>query len=74
MKKVLIHLADGFEEVEAITPIDVLRRAGCEVTTVSVTGEREVTSTRGVTILADRLFGHDHTSGGPTRIGQPEPA
>jgi 4-methyl-5(b-hydroxyethyl)-thiazole monophosphate biosynthesis len=56
MKKVLIHLADGFEEVEAITPIDVLRRAGCEVTTVSISGKREVTSTRGVTILADKLF------------------
>jgi len=56
MKKVFIHLADGFEEVEAITPIDVLRRAGCEVTTVSISGKREVTSTRGVTILADKLF------------------
>jgi 4-methyl-5(b-hydroxyethyl)-thiazole monophosphate biosynthesis len=56
MKKVLIHLANGFEEVEAITPVDVLRRAGCEVITVSVTGKKEVTSTRGVTILADKLF------------------
>ena len=56
MKKVFIHFADGFEEVEAITPIDVLRRAGCEVTTVSVTGKKEVTSRRGVTILADKNF------------------
>jgi 4-methyl-5(b-hydroxyethyl)-thiazole monophosphate biosynthesis len=56
MKKVLIHFANGFEEVEAITPVDVLRRAGCEVITVSVTGKKEVTSTRGVTILADKLF------------------
>jgi protein deglycase len=56
MKKVFIHLATGFEEVEAITPVDVLRRAGCEVTMVSVTGKREVTSTRGVAVQADTLF------------------
>jgi protein deglycase len=56
MKKVMIHLADGFEEIEAITPIDVLRRCGCEVITISVNGKKEVTSKRGVTILADRQF------------------
>jgi 4-methyl-5(b-hydroxyethyl)-thiazole monophosphate biosynthesis len=56
MKKVLIHLADGFEEIEAITPIDVLRRAGCEVVTISVNGKNSVTSRRNVTIMADRLF------------------
>jgi protein deglycase len=56
MKKVLIHLADGFEEIEAITPVDVLRRAGCEVVTVSVTGKNEVTSSRGVTVVADTHF------------------
>jgi 4-methyl-5(b-hydroxyethyl)-thiazole monophosphate biosynthesis len=56
MKKVFIHLANGFEEVEAITPVDVLRRAGCEVTMVSVTGKREVSSARGIVMQADRLF------------------
>jgi 4-methyl-5(b-hydroxyethyl)-thiazole monophosphate biosynthesis len=56
MKKVFIHLANGFEEVEAITPVDVLRRAGCEVTTVSISGNREVTSARGLSVLADKLF------------------
>jgi 4-methyl-5(b-hydroxyethyl)-thiazole monophosphate biosynthesis len=56
MKKVLVHFAHGFEEIEAITPVDVLRRAGCEVVTVSVTGTHEVTSTRGLTVLTDRLF------------------
>lgn len=56
MKKVFIHFADGFEEIEAITPVDVLRRAGCEVVTVSVTGNSEVTSARGLIILADKHF------------------
>jgi len=56
MKKVMIHFAEGFEEIEAITPVDVLRRAGCEVITVSVTGKSEVTSRRGITIIADKHF------------------
>lgn len=56
MKRVMIVFADGFEEVEAITPVDVLRRAGCEVLMVSVTGKKEVTSTRGVKIIADTLW------------------
>ncbi|MFN8206378.1 MAG: DJ-1 family glyoxalase III [Bacteroidales bacterium] len=57
MHKVFIHFADGFEEIEALTPVDVLRRAGCIVTMVSVTGKKEVCSTRGVTVIADKLFG-----------------
>jgi len=56
MKKVILHLADGFEEIEAITPIDVLRRAGCDVKTVSISGKNAVTSRRNVTIMADKLF------------------
>lgn len=56
MKKVLVHFANGFEEIEAITPVDVLRRAGCEVVTISVTGKNEVVSTRGVTIVTDKHF------------------
>jgi 4-methyl-5(b-hydroxyethyl)-thiazole monophosphate biosynthesis len=56
MHKVLVHFADGFEEIEALTPVDVLRRAGCIVTMVSVTGRKEVSSTRGVTIITDKLF------------------
>ncbi|MGC8803214.1 MAG: DJ-1 family glyoxalase III [Bacteroidales bacterium] len=56
MGKILIHLADGFEEIEAIAPIDILRRGGCDVLTVSVMGRKEVTSSRGVTVIADVLF------------------
>jgi 4-methyl-5(b-hydroxyethyl)-thiazole monophosphate biosynthesis len=56
MGKILIHLADGFEEIEAIAPIDILRRGGCDVVTVSVMGRKEVTSSRGVTVIADTLY------------------
>ena len=37
--KVFIFLADGFEEIEAIAPIDIFRRAGIEVATISITHE-----------------------------------
>lgn len=56
MKKVYIHFADGFEEIEALAPVDILRRAGCDVTIVSIMGRKEVTSSRGVKIIADKLF------------------
>lgn len=51
---VYVFLGDGFEEVEALTPIDLLRRVGAEVTTVSVGCTREVAGAHGVTVLADR--------------------
>jgi 4-methyl-5(b-hydroxyethyl)-thiazole monophosphate biosynthesis len=56
MKKIFIHFAEGFEEIEALAPVDILRRAGCEVTMVSVTGRKEVTSSRGVKVITDMLF------------------
>ena len=56
MKKIFVHFAEGFEEIEAITPVDVLRRAGCEVSMVSVTGNRMVTSSRNITVQTDFLF------------------
>ena len=45
-------LADGFEVVEALFPVDLLRRAGIEVTTVGIAGT-EVTSSARVTVRAD---------------------
>ena len=55
-KKIAIHLADGFEEIEAISIIDVLRRADIEVIVVSVTGKLEVSGAHHIKILADTLF------------------
>lgn len=56
MKTILVHLAEGFEEIEAITPVDVLRRAGFDVKTVSVTGKKQVNGAHQVQFVADLLF------------------
>ncbi|RMG18042.1 MAG: DJ-1/PfpI family protein [Planctomycetota bacterium] len=52
MARAAVLLAPGFEEIEALTTIDVLRRAGVEVVTAAL-GEREVPGAHGVTVLAD---------------------
>lgn len=49
---IYVILADGFEEVEAIEPIDIMRRAGLEVTTVSLK-DRTVTGAHGIPVIAD---------------------
>ena len=53
---VAVHIAEGFEEIEAISIIDVLRRAGIETIVVSVTGQKEVIGSHGISIIADILF------------------
>jgi protein deglycase len=53
MKRVLVIMADGFEEIEAITPVDVLRRAGVDVVTASLAENRHVTGRCGVTAHTD---------------------
>ena len=52
-KRVLCLLGPGFEEIEAVTPIDLLRRAGADVVVASVTGDLEVKGRSGLTLLAD---------------------
>lgn len=56
MKTSYIFLADGFEEVEALTTVDVMRRAGMPVQTVSINPELEVTGAHGVIVVADTLI------------------
>lgn len=53
-KTVLVPIADGTEELEAVAIIDVLRRAGAAVTVASVSGRRRITASRGVVIEADQ--------------------
>lgn len=53
---VYLHLADGFEEIEAIAVVDVLRRAKIKVNIVSITGSKSVKGTHDVTVIADTLF------------------
>lgn len=52
---VYVLLAEGFEEVEALTPVDLLRRAGLDVKMVSA-GEKLVTGARNITVQADMLL------------------
>jgi 4-methyl-5(b-hydroxyethyl)-thiazole monophosphate biosynthesis len=54
--KIFIFLANGFEETEAVATIDVLRRGGLEVISVSISGENAVTGAHGLTLVADQLF------------------
>jgi len=56
MKKAYLFLANGFEEVEAITPIDMLRRAGAEVVTVSVNDTAAVTGAHNIVVNADKTI------------------
>ncbi len=56
-QKVCVFLADGFEEIEGLTVVDLLRRAGVEVTTVSVSNSRTIHGAHGIDVQADKLFG-----------------
>lgn len=51
-----LFLADGFEEIEALGTLDILRRAGIEVLTVSITGARLIRGAHNIPIMADNLF------------------
>jgi 4-methyl-5(b-hydroxyethyl)-thiazole monophosphate biosynthesis len=53
-KKVLVPIADGSEDIEAVCIIDVLRRAEADVTVASVSDELQITASRGTRIVADK--------------------
>ena len=68
MKNVLVPLTKGFEEIEAITIIDILRRAELNVTTVALSSDTMVNGAQGINIIADKTLKAyrqvlDYTSG-----------
>ena len=55
-KKVYIFLADGFEDIEGLTVVDLMRRAGITITTVSIKNTKQITTAHGITMLTDTTF------------------
>ena len=55
MKKIGIFMADGCEEIEGLTVVDVVRRAGIAIDMISITGKKEVAGAHGITFAADVL-------------------
>lgn len=56
MKKVLVPFADGFEDIEAVSIVDVLRRGGVEVLTASLSDEPFAVSAHGIRMMTDALL------------------
>lgn len=56
MAEVYVFLADGFEEIEALTPVDLLRRAGVEVQTVSIMERQQVNGSHKIKVEADLML------------------
>jgi len=56
MYEAIIFLTEGFEEIEAVTTLDILRRGGVNAASVSLTGERVVKGSRNISVTADLIF------------------
>lgn len=56
MAKVCIFFGTGYEEIEALTVVDLLRRAGIDIDMVSITGERMVEGSHGIAVKMDKLY------------------
>lgn len=56
MITIIVNLAEGFEEMEALIPVDVWRRAGFRVITLAMGKQLEVTGSHQITVLADQLY------------------
>lgn len=63
MSKVCVFFADGFEEIEGLTVVDLLRRADIEVTMVSIMDSKTITGAHDIVIEADELFENIDFSG-----------
>ncbi len=59
---VYITLADGFEEIEALTVVDIVRRAGISLNTVSITSDKKITGAHGITVIADDILSNAELS------------
>lgn len=68
MKKAYIFLAEGFETIEALTPLDVLVRSGVEVRTLAIGSGYDVRSAQGVAVMADGLLSATDMSDGDALI------
>ncbi len=64
MSRVYVFLADGFEEIEGLTVVDILRRAGVDTTTVSIMKDRNIMGSHQIPVKADACFGEVDFSGG----------
>ena len=53
MSKIGIFMADGCEEIEGLTVVDIVRRVKLDIDTISITGKKQVTSSHNVTFLTD---------------------
>lgn len=62
MSRVYVFLANGFEEIEGLTVVDMLRRAGTDVVTVSVSEEKKIEGSHKIRVEADRLFSEEDFS------------
>ena len=49
-------MADGFEEIEGLTVVDIMRRAKIDVETISITGQKQINGAHKIIVEADRLF------------------
>lgn len=63
MSKVLVYIADGMEEVECLSVVDMLRRGGVETQMVSINGKTEVTGAHGIRVGADCLLADSDPDG-----------
>mgnify|MGYP000349813524 FL=1 len=55
-KKAYIFLADGFEDIEGLTVVDLLRRAGIDIKTISIKETTRIQTSHGITMLTDAIF------------------
>ena len=56
MSEIAVMLAEGFEEIEGLTVVDICRRCGIGVTTVSITDDKNVLGSHGIPVIADAVF------------------